>query len=104
MLCAMKGLKCIVTTSEKTSQEKVDAVKAYGAKIIVCPGAPADDPKHYVNYGARLAKEMENAFDVDQYNSQLNPDAYYYTMGPEIWEQTKGTVSIHDSPFPFNNS
>lgn len=93
MFASLKGYKPIIITNQKTSQEKQDIMKAYGAELIVGPaGVPSDSPDHYMNMAARMAKE-NGWYDVDQYNNLKNPEAYYKTMGPEIWEQTKEKVT-----------
>lgn len=95
MLCAMRGYQCIITTNKKCSQEKMDSIKAYGAQLVIGPeGVDADSPEHYMNIPATLlAKEPSKYFDVDQYDNQENPEAYYLTLGPEIWRQSAGTVT-----------
>jgi len=94
MYAAMHGYKAVVVTSKKTSQEKIDALRVFGAEVIVKPsGLPATDPNHYTNFAQRLATER-GAFDIDQYNNPANPEAYYHTLGPEVWEQTKGSVDV----------
>lgn len=93
MIGAIRGYKVILTMPDKVSKEKQNALKAYGAEIIVCPTSAApDSPDHYVNLAKRLAKETPNSFRIDQYDNPKNPEAHYLTTGPEIWEQTKGKV------------
>lgn len=94
MIAAMKGYHYIVITNEKTSKEKCDAMRAYGGEVIVAPsGVPADHPDHYQNMAVTLCKENADYFDVDQYDNPNNPEAYYRTLGPEIWMQTKAKVT-----------
>eukprot|EP01135_Chromosphaera_perkinsii_P001796 Nk52_evm65s210 gene=Nk52_evmTU65s210 len=94
MLCAMRGYKAIVITNEKCSKEKVDTLYAYGAEVIVVPsGVPADHPEHYQNVEKRLCEENPSFYGVNQYDNPLNPEAYYLSLGPEIWEQTNGEVT-----------
>lgn len=94
MISAMKGYHYIVITNEKTSKEKCDAMRSYGGEVIIAPsGVPADHPDHYQNMAVTLCKENADYFDVDQYDNPNNPEAYYRTLGPEIWMQTKGRVS-----------
>lgn len=95
MIAALKGYRCILTMPAKVSQEKQDALKAYGAQIVVCPTeAGHDSPENYVNVAKRLAEETPNSFRIDQYDNQKNPEAHYQSTGPEIWEQTQGKVDI----------
>jgi cysteine synthase len=94
MQCAVRGYKCKIFTNTKCSKEKVDSVKAYGGDIIVGPsGKPADSPEHYQNLAVAAAAASPGAYDVDQYDNPANPEAYYNSLGPEIWEQTAGTVT-----------
>ena len=94
MVCAMKGHKCILYTNGKTSKEKCDSMASYGAKLVVGPsGVPADDPTHYQNLAATEAANNPDYFDIDQYDNARNPEAYYLSLGPEIWEQTEGRVT-----------
>lgn len=93
MIASMRGYKAILTMPDKVSREKQNALKAYGAEIIVAPtSAPPDSPEHYVNIAKRLAQETPNSFRINQYDNPQNPEAHYITTGPEIWEQTHGHV------------
>ncbi|MGE3921049.1 MAG: PLP-dependent cysteine synthase family protein [Gammaproteobacteria bacterium] len=93
MIAAIKGYKTILTMPDKVSQEKQNALKAYGAEIIVTPtSAPPDSPEHYVNTAIRIAKETPNSFRINQYDNQKNPEAHYHSTGPEIWQQTNGKI------------
>ncbi len=94
MTAALKGYKAILTMPDKVSIEKQNALKAFGAEIVVTPTSAApDSPDHYVNTAKRLAKEIPNSFRLDQYDSPKNPEAHYLSTGPEIWEQTEGKVT-----------
>ena len=94
MIAAIRGYKAILTMPDKISQEKQNALKAYGAEIVVCPtSASPDSPDHYVNTAIRLAKETPNSFRINQYDNPKNPEAHYLTTGPEIWEQCQGKVN-----------
>ena len=93
MIGAIRGYRVILTMPDKVSKEKQNALKAYGAEIIVTPtSAPPDSPEHYVNVAKRLAKETPNSFRIDQYDNPKNPEAHYLTTGPEIWQQTQGKI------------
>eukprot|EP00756_Hemistasia_phaeocysticola_P018809 Hpha_TRINITY_DN15619_c4_g5::TRINITY_DN15619_c4_g5_i2::g.99392::m.99392/K01697/CBS; cystathionine beta-synthase len=93
MACATRGYKCKIYTNTKCSTEKINAVKAYGGECIVGPsGKAADDPEHYQNLAIAEAATT-GAYDVDQYDAPANPEAYYRSLGPEIWEQTRQTVT-----------
>lgn len=90
----IKGYKCIFTTTDKQSKEKVDILKAVGAEVIVCPtNVEPEDPKSYYSVSKRLALEIPNSFYVNQYDNLANRLAHYEQTGPEIWEQTEGKVT-----------
>jgi cystathionine beta-synthase len=90
----VKGYKCIFTTTDKQSKEKVDILKAVGATVIVCPtNVEPDDPLSYYSVARRLAKEIPNSYHCNQYDNLANRLAHYETTGPEIWNQTDGKVT-----------
>jgi cystathionine beta-synthase len=90
----VKGYKCIFTTTDKQSKEKVDALKAFGAEVIVCPtNVDPEDPRSYYSVSSRLEKEIPNAWKANQYDNLANTAAHYEQTGPEIWEQTTGTLT-----------
>mmetsp|Transcript_9596 Transcript_9596/g.18818 ORF Transcript_9596/g.18818 Transcript_9596/m.18818 type:complete len:429 (+) Transcript_9596:320-1606(+) len=94
MVAAMKGYKAIIITSPKCSREKMDAIRAYGAKLIVTAGGLKPcDPEHYMNMEKTLCDGNPDYFGVNQYDNILNPLAHYETLGPEIWSQTQGRVT-----------
>ena len=91
---AVKGYRCIFTTSDKQSKEKVDLLKAMGAEVIVCPtNVMPEDPRSYYSVAERLSKEIPNSFWCNQYDNLSNRQAHYESTGPEIWEQTEGKVT-----------
>lgn len=93
MIAATRGYKAILTMPDKVSKEKQNALKAFGAKIIICPtNATPTSPEHYVNVAKKLAQETPNSFRIDQYDNLKNPEAHYRTTGPEIWKQCRGKV------------
>jgi cystathionine beta-synthase len=90
----VKGYKCIFTTTDKQSKEKMDILKAVGAEVIVCPtNVEPTDPRSYYSIARRLAKEIPNSFHCNQYDNLANRLAHYETTGPEIWRQTDGTIT-----------
>ena len=90
----VKGYKCIFTTTDKQSKEKVDALKAFGAEVIVCPtDVDPEDPRSYYSVSSRLEREVPNAWKANQYDNLSNTAAHYEQTGPEIWEQTDGTIT-----------
>jgi cystathionine beta-synthase len=94
LAAVVKGYKCIFTTTDKQSKEKIDILKALGAEVIVCPtNVEPDDPRSYYSIARRLAKEIPNSFHANQYDNLANRLAHYETTGPEIWEQTDGKVT-----------
>jgi cystathionine beta-synthase len=90
----IKGYKCIFTTTDKQSKEKVDALRAFGAEVIVCPTNVApEDPRSYYSVSSRLVNEIPNSWKPNQYDNLSNTAAHYEQTGPEIWEQTEGKVT-----------
>ena len=94
MNAAIRGYKAILTMPDKVSKEKQDALRAYGAKVVVTPTSAApDSPDHYVNTARRIAAETTDSFMLNQYDNPKNPLAHYLSTGPEIWQQTNGSVT-----------
>ncbi|MGE0443879.1 MAG: pyridoxal-phosphate dependent enzyme [Vicinamibacterales bacterium] len=90
----VKGYRCIFTTTDKQSKEKVDALKAFGAEVIVCPtDVDPEDPRSYYSVSSRLEREIPNAWKANQYDNLSNSQAHYEQTGPEIWEQTGGRIT-----------
>ena len=90
----IKGYKCIFTTTDKQSKEKVDALRAFGAEVIVCPtNVEPEDPRSYYSVSTRLEKETPNAWKPNQYDNLSNSQAHYESTGPEIWDQTDGQIT-----------
>lgn len=90
----IKGYRCIFTTTDKQSKEKVDILKAVGAEVIVCPtNVEPEDPRSYYSVSKRLAKEIPNSWYVNQYDNLANRQAHYEQTGPEIWDQTEGKIT-----------
>src|SRR5476651_811289 len=94
LIAAVRGYKCVFTTTDKQSKEKVDLLKALGAEVIVCPTAvEPDDPRSYYSVAKKLAREIPNSYYPNQYDNPSNPEAHYQTTGPEIWEDTEGKIT-----------
>ncbi len=90
----IKGYKCIFTTTDKQSKEKVDALRAFGAEVIVCPtNVDPEDPRSYYSVSTRLEREVPNSWKPNQYDNLSNSKAHYEQTGPEIWEQTEGKIT-----------
>lgn len=94
LAACVKGYKCIFTTTDKQSKEKMDILKAVGAEVIVCPtNVEPDDPRSYYSVARKLVNEIPNAFWCNQYDNLANRQAHYETTGPEIWKQTDGKIT-----------
>jgi cystathionine beta-synthase len=90
----IKGYKCVFTTTDKQSPEKADALKAFGADVIVCPtNVDPEDPRSYYSVSSRLVKEVPNSWKANQYDNLSNTAAHYEQTGPEIWDQTEGRIT-----------
>ena len=89
----VKGYKCIFTTTDKQSKEKVDALRAFGAEVIICPtNVEPEDPRSYYSVAAQKNREIPNSFYPNQYDNPSNAKAHYESTGPEIWAQTEGKI------------
>jgi cystathionine beta-synthase len=94
MASIIKGYKCILAVSSKSSPDKIDMLRAMGAIVYVCPGhMKADDPRSYYQVAKRLHNEIKGSVYINQYFNELNTDAHFQTTGPEIWEQTAGQIT-----------
>src|SRR6478609_2143956 len=90
----IKGYKCIFTSTDKQSKEKFDALRAFGAEVIVCPtNVEPEDPRSYYSVSSRLEREVPNSWKPNQYDNLSNSQAHYESTGPEIWEQTEGKIT-----------
>lgn len=94
LAAAVRGYKCIFTTTDKQSKEKIDLLKALGGEVIVCPtNVEPDDPRSYYSVAKRLSTELPNSYWCNQYDNLSNREAHYESTGPEIWKQTGGKVT-----------
>jgi cystathionine beta-synthase len=92
--CAIRGYRAVFVMPDKMSQEKIQLLRAYGAKVVITPTAVApEDPRSYYNVAKRIVRETPNAILANQYHNPENPRSHYLTTGPEIWEQTQGRVT-----------
>jgi cystathionine beta-synthase len=90
----IKGYRCVFTTTDKQSKEKIDALKAFGAEVIVCPtDVDPEDPRSYYSVSSRLAREIPGAWKANQYDNLSNTRAHYEWTAPELWEQTGGRIT-----------
>jgi cystathionine beta-synthase len=95
LLAAIRGYKCVFVMPDKMSQEKISHLRAFGARVVVCPTAvEADDPRSYYQVAQRIARETPNCFYANQYHNPANPEAHYLSTGPEIWKQTGGDFDV----------
>lgn len=90
----VKGYKLICVITDKQSKEKMDILRAVGAKVVVCPtDVEPTDPRSYYSVSKRLAEETPNSWYVNQYDNPSNAKANYEQTGPEIWNQTNGEIT-----------
>jgi len=96
MWAAVNGYKCIFVLADKQSQEKVNNLKAFGAKVVVCPTeVEPEDPRSYYSVSKRLAETIPNSYYVNQYDNLWNRETHVATTGPEIFEQTQGDFDVY---------
>src|ERR1700741_4048005 len=94
LVAAVRGYKCVFTTTDKQSKEKVDLLKALGAGGVGWPTAgEPEDPRSYYSVAKKLAREIPNSYYPNQYDNPSNPEAHYATTGPEIWENSEGKLT-----------
>ena len=94
MASMVKGYRCILAVSSKSSPDKIDGLKAMGAEVHICPAhVSADDPRSYYEVAKRIHQQTPNSIYINQYFNELNIDAHYHSTGPEIWNQTNGAVT-----------
>ena len=92
MAAVVRGYRCVFTTTDKQSKEKIDALRAFGAEVFVCPtDVDPEDPRSYYSVSDRLAAQP-NAFKPNQYFNQANPQTHVFSTGPELWRQTDGRI------------
>ncbi|MCU1624577.1 MAG: cystathionine beta-synthase [Frankiales bacterium] len=89
-----RGYSCVFVCPDKVAKDKIDVLRAYGARVEVCPTAvDPEDPRSYYSVSDRLAKELPGAWKPDQYSNPANPRSHYETTGPELWTQTDGRIT-----------
>lgn len=95
MVAAIRGYQCIFVMPDKMSQEKIASLRAFGAKVVICPTAvEPEDPRSYYSVSRRIVEETPGAFYANQYHNPANPEAHYVSTAPEIWEQTGGEIDV----------
>jgi cystathionine beta-synthase len=94
IVASERGYRCIFICPDKVAQDKISVLRAYGAEVVVCPTTVAPDhPDSYYSVARRLTAQTPGAWQPDQYSNPENPASHYATTGPEIWEQTDGTIT-----------
>jgi cystathionine beta-synthase len=94
MAAAIRGYRCILVMPDKMAKEKIDLLKAYGAEVVITPtNVPNDSAESYYGVANRLASEIPGAFQPNQFHNHHNPEAHYHTTGPEVWRDTRGTIT-----------
>jgi len=90
---AIKGYKVVCVTPDKMSQEKINLMRAYGARVVVTPTVPKDNPQYYATVAKKIAGETPNAIYIGQFQNLANPKAHADSTGPELWDQTDGRIT-----------
>ena len=94
MISALRGYRCIIAISDKSSHDKVEMLQALGAEVHLCPAnVTPDDPRSYYEVAKRIHSEIPDSIYINQYFNPLNPEAHYLSTGREIWEQTQGEIT-----------
>ncbi|MCU1671907.1 MAG: cystathionine beta-synthase [Frankiales bacterium] len=94
LVAQKKGYSCVFVCPDKVAKDKIDVLRANGARVEVCPTAvDPEDPRSYYSDSDRLAKEIPGAWKPDQYSNPANPRSHYEGTGPEIWKQTDGRIT-----------
>jgi cystathionine beta-synthase len=95
LVSALRGYQCVFVMPDKMSQEKVAGLRAFGARVVICPTAvEPDDPRSYYQTAKRIVEETPGAFYANQYHNPANPEAHYLSTAPEIWKQTNGELDV----------
>jgi cystathionine beta-synthase len=85
MVSIIKGYKCVLAVSSKSSLDKIDMLKSMGAKVYVCPAhVNADDPRSYYEVAKRLHKEIKGSVYINQYFNSFATGAHYKSTGQEF--------------------
>ena len=95
LVAAVKGYKAVFVMPDKMSDEKINMLRGFGAKVVITPTAvEPDDPRSYYSVAKKLVEITPNSFYPNQYHNPDNPMTHYKTTGPEIWEQTDGKIDV----------
>lgn len=91
---AIKGYRTIFVMPDKMSQEKIQLLRAYGARVVVTPTAvEPEDPRSYYSVAKQLVEDTPNSILANQYHNPVNPETHVKSTGPEIWRQTNGKIT-----------
>jgi cystathionine beta-synthase len=94
LAAAVRGYKCIFTTTDKQSMEKVNILRALGAEVRICPtNVEPEDPRSYYSVAKKLSEEIPDSWYPNQYDNLSNTQAHLETTGPELWNQTEGRIT-----------
>lgn len=91
-VCRAKGYRCVIFMPNTQSQEKIDLLRMLGAEVYPVPAVAYENPANYNHQARDFAKNLDNAIWTDQFDNTANAEAHYVSTGPEIWEQTGGSV------------
>jgi cystathionine beta-synthase len=95
LVAALRGYQTVFVMPDKMSQEKVAGLRAFGARVVICPTAvEPEDPRSYYQTAKRIVQETPGAFYANQYHNPANPEAHYMSTAPEIWKQTGGEIDV----------
>ena len=95
LVSALRGYQCVFVMPDKMSHEKVAALRAFGARVVICPTAvEPEDPRSYYQTAKRIVQETPGAYYANQYHNPSNPEAHYLSTAPEIWAQTNGELDV----------
>lgn len=93
IVARQKGYKLKIVIRDTTSKEKIEMLKILGVDVITVDALiPPEQENSYNNLALNMAEKDDTLFYVDQHNNLNNNEAYYNSLGPEIWEQTKGEI------------
>jgi len=94
IVASERGYRCIFVCPDKVAQDKISVLRAYGAEVVVCPTTVAPEhPDSYYSVARRLTEQTPGGWRPDQYSNPQNPASHYASTGPEIWDQTDGTLT-----------
>jgi len=94
IVAQQRGYQCVFVLPDKVAGDKINTLKAFGARVEVCPTAVApEDPRSYYQVSDRLVREIPGAWKPNQYANPNNPRSHYESTGPELWEQTDGRIT-----------